>query len=445
MSNNNIPHRPIILQAATPAELARSAETTLTELKSEQADSHFQELANQSESKAIPEASARLGFIASDAKEAVGLLENGLKQLNGGECGAQWSSKKGVHFRAQGFGEKVQVAGLFSGQGSQYLYMGQDLYPLFPALKLASDQMDELFLADGLPRLSEIVHPAEAADKAQKKQQELLLAKTEHVQPSVGVMSMGLLKIAQSLGLKLDMVGGHSFGELSALWSAGVLEEAAYLELAKARGKAMAAPDDPDFDAGSMLAVKADAPQVIAEANSLDDIKVANFNSPNQVVLAGPKMAVENAESTLKEKGYSVVMLPVSAAFHTPLVGHAQKPFAAEIEKRTFSKPSISVFSNASAQPYPTEPEQMRRILKDHILNSVLFKDEIENMYEAGARVFVEFGPKSVLANLVENTLEGKEFWSVSLNGSAKKSALQQLCDAVVQLKVVGLDLKWFK
>ena len=118
--------------------------------------------------------------------------------------------------------------------------------------------MDAHFDADGLRPLSSVIYPVPAFDSAQKESQSNILTRTEHAQPAIGTLSAGLYKLLQQAGFKADFTAGHSFGELTALWAAGVYNEDAYFTLAKARGKAMAPPADPDFDAGTMLAVKGD-------------------------------------------------------------------------------------------------------------------------------------------------------------------------------------------
>ena len=156
-------------------------------------------------------------------------------------------------------------------------------------------------------------------------------------------------------GLEADFTAGHSFGELTALWAAGVLEDKDYYLLAHARGKAMAAPDDPDFDAGSMLAVMGKVDQLEKELKEFPEVKMANLNSKKQVVLAGPKADIEKVRGELKAKKFTVVPLPVSAAFHTPLVGHAQKPFAQAIQSVEFKKPAVPVYSNSTCLLYTSD------------------------------------------------------------------------------------------
>ncbi|HXV98813.1 MAG TPA: hypothetical protein VEC93_10350, partial [Anaerolineae bacterium] len=222
-----------------------------------------------------------------------------------------------------------------------------------------------------------------------------------------------------------------------------------YFALVKARGKAMASPDDPDFDAGAMLAVQGDIGQIQAEVARFSappsgegsDITVANLNANNQAVLAGATPTVKKAQQFLVDKGYSAVLLPVSAAFHTPLVGHAQQPFSQAIEAVTFNSPKISVYANATGSLYPSDPKAIQDTLAEHILKPVLFKQQIENIYQAGGFCFIEFGPKNILTNLVKNILNDKPHVAVALNANSKKDSDRQLREALVQLRVIGLPL----
>jgi len=173
-------------------------------------------------------------------------------------------------------------------------------------------------------------------------------------------------------------------------------------------------------------------------------VTLANWNSNNQVALAGPKPVLARVQQALSEKGYSVMQLPVSAAFHTPLVGHAQKPFADAIHATPFETPRIKVYSNSTGKQHASDPQVIREVLAAHILNPVLFKDEIESIYADGGYFFIEFGPKNVLTNLVKNILADKPHLAVALNGNAKKDSDRQLREAVLQLRVAGLPLTAF-
>src|SRR5690606_18908784 len=122
----------------------------------------------------------------------------------------------------------------------------------------------------------------------------------------IGAFSVGAYKLFTNAGFKADFVAGHSFGELTALWAAGVYSEDDFYALAKARGAAMAAPDDKNFDAGTMMAVSGDVTALEKALKKFPDIKIANFNSKAQVVIAGAKAALANAQDALKAQGFKL-------------------------------------------------------------------------------------------------------------------------------------------
>ncbi|MBE3045427.1 acyltransferase domain-containing protein, partial [Candidatus Bathyarchaeota archaeon] len=398
----------ILLSAPTPDELLTGCQGWSEKLHGPQAKREFVNLALAWTTKSIPHSDARVGFVAANEGEAVSQLAVAVDLLKAKAGQENAEHPAGVYFRRSGLDPQGKLVALFPGQGSQYVEMGRELAVSFPPVRQAFADMDAHFDADGLRPLSSVIYPVPAFDSAQKELQSNILTRTELAQPAIGTLSAGLYKLLQQAGFKADFTAGHSFGELTALWAAGVYNEDAYFTLAKARGKAMAPPADPDFDAGTMLAVKGDVAALQVELKAFSEITLANWNSNNQVVLAGTKPAIAAVQKVLVEKGYSVVALPVSAAFHTALVGHAQKPFAEAIKKVKFNKPGIPVYSNTTGQAHASDPEQIRQSLAEHILNPVRFKDEIEAIYSQGGSIFVEFGPKNVLTNLVKNILEGK-------------------------------------
>ncbi|MDX2471350.1 MAG: beta-ketoacyl synthase N-terminal-like domain-containing protein, partial [SAR324 cluster bacterium] len=379
----------------------------------------------------------RVGFVASSLEEAVNLIQTALDSLSKNTDEASWSLPQGIHFATKALeGKKVA---LFSGQGSPYLNMGKDLCWNFPPVADAFGKIDGLCIADSATPLSQVCFPEPVFTKEDRKTQEGTLQLTENAQPLIGTFSMGLYNMATAAGFAPDMTAGHSFGELMALWAAGVITADDALKLARARGNAMKAV--PGKDAGSMLAVMGDIANIEAEITDFADVKVANFNSNKQVVLAGPTDQIEKAQAHLKAKKYTAKMLAVSAAFHTPLVGHAQEPFAKAIDSVEFSKPTAAVYANGTAKSHGDDPKAIQEAFKGHILESVRFTQEIEEMYKDGGRIFVEFGPQSILTKLVGNILEGKDHLAVAFNASSKKAGDVQMKNAVAQLKVAGVDL----
>jgi acyl transferase domain-containing protein len=434
----------VLLSASDPAALRIACADWLAKLNAENAAFAFSVLTEASRTLSIPSGNARVGFVAETPAEAAQDLQVCVDSLAQNPDADAWDNPKGIYYRRNGMDPHGKVVALFPGQGAQYANMGREATVNFPPLRNAFHEMDELFAQDGLAPLSDAVYPTPVFDAPARNKQSENLQRTDHAQPAIGTLSLGFYRLLQQAGFQADFSAGHSFGELVALCAAGVYTEADCFKLAKARGKAMAPPDDPNFDAGTMLAVKGDVEKIRTAIQAFPAVTLANWNSNEQVVLAGTKAEIARVQDALDQQGFSPIPLQVAAAFHTPLVGHAQKPFAAVLEKIPFNPPSINVFSNTTAQPYPSDPGEIRKILAAHILNPVLFKDEIEQIYAAGGRIFVEIGPKSVLTNLVDAILAGQPHLAVAVNPNPKKDSDRQLREAVVLLRVAGLELTGF-
>jgi len=445
----HITSQTVFLSAATPKELDKACNNLLAELETEGAEQRHSQLLESSRENSIPKKHARLGFVTDSLENTVELLGQAISTLESKADKTEWNVK-GIVYREKALETKGKVVALFSGQGSQYMNMAKELFFNFPAMAAPFSALDKLFTgkngksAAAARPLSYLVFPIAVFEDEELEAQQAQLQLTENVQPAIGGISAGLLRIARDAGLQIDFAAGHSFGELTALWAAGVIAEDDYYKLAYARGQAMAAPDDPDFDAGSMLAVMGEVEKLEADLTEFPDVVMANLNSKKQVVLAGPTADILQAHDALKVKKYTVVKLPVSAAFHTPLVGHAQKPFAKAIRSVKFNKPQIPVYSNATAKAYPATVKTIQKQLESHILNSVRFREEIENIHQAGGRIFIEFGPKNVLTKLVDNILSGEEYTAVALNENPKKDSDRLLREAMVKLCVIGLPLQKF-
>jgi len=437
---NPVP-QPSLLAASDNAALIKVIRDALSALESADTPAAFDAFCKASALREIPENHVRIGFVSTSDKEAIALLKHAIEGLESNGDQEAWDTPQGVYFRSQSIGHKGAIVALFSGQGSQYVGMGSELACNFPSYLDSVTQMDGLFTQNEQRQLSERVFPIPVFDSASKKANEAALQQTQFAQPGIGTFSVGSYKILAGAGFKPDFVAGHSFGELTALWAAGVMTEDAYYRLAKARGEAMAAPDDPNFDAGTMAAIMGDVSRLADDLNDFPDVRIANYNSNKQVVIAGPKDAISAASAHLKDQGFKVIALPVSAAFHTPLVSHAQKPFAKAIDAAEFSESRIPVFSNSSGKAYENSVDSIRTALKDHMLNSVRFTEQLKNLHAAGGRIFVEFGPKNVLSPMVANVLADEPHLAIAINPNPKKSSDTQLRLAALQLAVAGVPI----
>jgi len=191
---------------------------------------------------------------------------------------------------------------------------------------------------------------------------------------------------------------------------------------------------------GGMLAVKAplDELEKLVKGTKADVI-LANRNSYTQGVLSGSLDAVTGAEEKCREKGFRTVRLQVSAAFHSPLVQHAQKPFSLALKNINIKPSDIPVFSNTTGASYPSDPDKAKQLLGDHLLSPVDFVSEIKNLFNMGVRTFVEVGPKSVLTTLVKSILEGQSFMAVSLDKAiGKQSGIKDLAQTLALVASLG-------
>ncbi len=436
-------HHLILLHEPTEADLARQCRQLAELMRGDSGAEHFRLLAQQSAKSHIPPMHPRLGFVASSVAEALQKLETSIKLLSEKTGQPDWEHPlAGIWFRQAAIGREQKVVALFAGQGSQYVNMGKELACAYPALRESFRHMNEIFEKRGEQPLTDTVFPIPVFSEEDRKLQQLQLTNTHVAQPAIGALSAGMYRLMEEAGFGADFYAGHSYGELTALWAAGVLDDATFYALSKARGEAMATPGE--GDTGTMLAVKADFETIRPKVARYPDVQVANVNSGTQIILGGATDSLIRLRDQLQAEGFIASVLPVSAAFHTPFVAHAHQPFAAAIQSANFNLASKMVFSNSTGNAYPAGVVEMKETLTGHMLKPVLFKEKIENIHAAGGRVFVEFGPRNILTNLVREILHGKPHIAFALNPNPQKDSDKQLREAVVQLGVLGIPVQDF-
>ncbi|MFE1441934.1 beta-ketoacyl synthase N-terminal-like domain-containing protein, partial [Streptomyces sp. NPDC058739] len=385
-----------------------------------------------------PEGSARVAFVARTEQELTALRDLAVTELRARPDADAWQHPKGVYYRS-GAAQVGKVAALFAGQGSQYVDLGRSAVMALPPLRAAFDAANRHF--EGSVALSRIAFPPPAFDDAGRGEQETALRATAYAQPAIGALSAGQFRYLTELGFAAEGFLGHSFGELTALWAAGALADEAYFTLARARGNAMAPPERAGFDAGAMAAVSAPEEKVAELVAARRDVVVCNRNAADQIVVGGPTDEVEKVVAEATAAGLRASRLPVSAAFHTPFVGHAVEAFRADVDRVEVTRPNATVYANTRDASYGDDVAANRKVLTEQLINPVDFAARVEEMYAAGHRVFVEFGPKSVLTQLVRRILGEREHTAVALDAGPGRDADTALKQGVAQLAVIGLPL----
>ncbi len=285
--------------------------------------------------------------------------------------------------------ELTKTAYIFPGQGSQWVGMGRDLYDSFDSARAVFDQADEI-LKIPLSRLC-FEGPEDE------------LRQTINAQPAIVTVSYACLQAARAANHGLPtpaFVAGHGLGEYTALAVAGVLDFATTVYLARERGRLMheAGLSRP----GGMTAIIGFDEALLAEVCRQTDTRIANINCPGQLVISGARENLTQTVDLVKAKGtYRTIPLPVSGAFHTPLMQPAVDGMAEIVTNLTFREPVIPIIGNTTAQPLTTA-ESVKVELLRQLCNCIQWQRSIEYMVNEGVGTFIEIGPGKVLTGLIK-------------------------------------------
>ncbi len=430
-----------IVQADSPGLLGQTCRELVNRFSSEGGEDHYCRYCNEQRHKPIPHDAARVGFVSESLEQAIKYLNIAVSMLSG-DAAETWQHPKGIYYRTRGLELAGKVVALFPGQGSQYLNMGREWANNYPDMREVLGDFDRLFVGRNRSPLSETIYPPPVFAPEQLEPLQKRLTKTENAQPAIGAISAGIYKLLRRGGFQPDFIVGHSFGEFVALWAAGVLSDRAFAQLAIERGQTMQLSREEGRIEGAMLAISADGEAIQKWLVSFPDVTVTNYNSASQTVLGGSKASIMSLQKELGVVGIKATLLPVANAFHTKFVDYAARPLAEKIFQTSFGRPSIPVYSNVTAQPYPSQPEEIKKILASHLLSPVAFRQSIEAIYHQGGRVFVEIGPKNVLTNFVKDILKNQEHIAIALDFQSSKSQEYELRRAIVQLMVAGMSME---
>lgn len=273
---------------------------------------------------------------------------------------------------------------LFPGQGSQYVGMGLEFFDHYSEVR-------ELF-----SQASDILH--QDMMKLCFEGPEEVLVLTENVQPAITVVNLACLAVLRLHEIFPVAAAGHSLGEYSALYAAGVMSLQDVLTLVQMRGRFM--QEASEAEPGAMAAIMDLDREKLQDICELCGVEVANINCPEQVIITGPDEPVHRAMSLSEEAGAKKCLkLNVSGPWHSRCMQSARDRFAPIVARCVFNDPQITVINNVDALPLESAAQVPQKLI-DQICSPVLWQQSIEYLTRNGCRHFVEVGPKKVLRNL---------------------------------------------
>ncbi|WP_246722028.1 type I polyketide synthase [Methylosinus sp. H3A] len=387
---------------------------------------------------------SRLAIVATSVEDLKSKLEFFLRQGKGKRT---IKAPQGIYFHDRGAEEAGGgVCMLFPGQGSQKLDMLSDLVLSRPSSFGLFERADSAFAGELPQPLSRYIYPLPSFTEEERERRKAELDDTRIAQPALGLADLTAYDILAEFGLAPDFVAGHSYGEYVALCVAGAISRDDLLRLSQIRG--LLSAEAAAADGGTMAAIAADEARVAQAIRALGlEVAIANLNAPDQTIVAGGGAAIDRAVEAFREQGLRAKRLPVTAAFHCAAMAPAQARLAAQLSKIAFAAPKLPVYSNTTASPYPSEAPEIEALLARHIAEPLRFVEEIERLYEAGARVFIEAGPGMTLSGLVDRILGKRPHATLAVDAPERPGWLQ-FGHLLAQAITLGLPVdvaQWFR
>ncbi|NET45424.1 type I polyketide synthase [Okeania sp. SIO2B3] len=338
-----------------------------------------------------------------------------------------------VVIRGKAQNQEKDIAFLFTGQGSQYIDMGRQLYETQPTFHKIIDQCNEILKKYLEIPLLEVIYPKDA-----QKSSTSLIDQTAYTQPALFAIEYALGKLWESWGIKPSVVMGHSVGEYVAACIAGVFSLEDGLKLIAIRGRLMQKLPS----GGEMVSVMA-SESLVAEAigEYSSRVTIAAINGPESIVISGEREAIATICSKLEVMGVKTKKLQVSHAFHSPMMEPMLAEFEAVAEEVIYNQPKIPLVSNVTGKKAGNEVTKAEYWV-NHIRKPVQFHQSIKTLHEQGNQLFLEVGPKPILLGMGRQCLpEDVGVWLPSLRPGVEE--WQQMLLSLGKLYVKGITVNW--